>query len=204
MAGDTRTPAPREWNAPTYHRVSSPQFAWGQAVLDRLALRGDETVLDVGCGTGRLTEVLAERLPHGRAIGVDQSASLGTVGVGRAIANLALRTDHCAKLQPGHQLVGGLLLQFPDARRALQCGIEVAIEVIELRQLAFDLAQRRAVVDLVAAQHRFRVAPDIGSEATELRVVANHVLDAAVDLVREARKVRRFLDPGFSLAERGG
>ena len=37
MAEDTRTPAPREWNAPTYHRVSSPQFAWGQAVLDRLA-----------------------------------------------------------------------------------------------------------------------------------------------------------------------
>jgi trans-aconitate 2-methyltransferase len=76
MAADSTTPAPREWNAPTYHRVSSPQYTWGQAVLDRLSLRGDERVLDVGCGTGRLTELLAERLPHGHAIGVDQSANM--------------------------------------------------------------------------------------------------------------------------------
>jgi trans-aconitate 2-methyltransferase len=80
MAADMpmSAPAPREWNAPTYHRVSNPQFTWGQAVLDRLALRGNERVLDVGCGTGRLTELLAERLPHGHAIGIDQSANMLT------------------------------------------------------------------------------------------------------------------------------
>lgn len=70
------TQAPREWNASVYHRVSDPQFTWGKTVLERLPLRGNETVLDVGCGTGRLTEVLAERLPHGRAIGVDQSTNM--------------------------------------------------------------------------------------------------------------------------------
>jgi trans-aconitate 2-methyltransferase len=71
-----RAPAPREWNAATYHRVSGPQFTWGQAVLDRLPLRGDETVLDVGCGTGRLTALLLERLPRGRAVGIDFSANM--------------------------------------------------------------------------------------------------------------------------------
>jgi trans-aconitate 2-methyltransferase len=66
----------REWNAGTYHRVSAPQFTWGQAVLDRLPLQGDELVLDVGCGTGRLTALLLDRLPHGRAIGLDLSTNM--------------------------------------------------------------------------------------------------------------------------------
>ena len=76
MADAAAPGPPREWNAPTYHRVSSPQFAWGQAVLDRLPLRGDETVLDVGCGTGRLTALLLDRLPRGRAVGLDVSRNM--------------------------------------------------------------------------------------------------------------------------------
>lgn len=66
----------REWNADVYHKVSNPQLDWGLPVLERLALDGGETVLDVGCGTGRLTEKLAERLPRGRAVGVDQSGNM--------------------------------------------------------------------------------------------------------------------------------
>jgi trans-aconitate 2-methyltransferase len=50
--------------------------ALGQAVLDRLELKGDETVLDAGCGSGRLTEQLIERLPRGRVVAVDVSASM--------------------------------------------------------------------------------------------------------------------------------
>lgn len=67
---------PRDWDAAVYHEVSSPHQAWGAEVLDRLTLRGDETVLDAGCGTGRITRALLERLPHGHAIAVDGSASM--------------------------------------------------------------------------------------------------------------------------------
>ena len=49
---------------------------WGAAVVDRLPLRGDETVLDAGCGSGRVTAVLAERLPSGRVIALDGSPSM--------------------------------------------------------------------------------------------------------------------------------
>jgi trans-aconitate 2-methyltransferase len=45
-------------------------------VLARLPLAGTELVLDVGCGTGRLTAELLERLPHGRAVGVDLSSNM--------------------------------------------------------------------------------------------------------------------------------
>jgi trans-aconitate 2-methyltransferase len=67
---------PVEWEAGTYHRLADPQEQWGREVLSRLLLRGDETVLDAGCGSGRVTTLLLERLPQGRVIGVDGSAAM--------------------------------------------------------------------------------------------------------------------------------
>lgn len=49
---------------------------WGSAVLDRLPLVGWETVLDAGCGSGRVTERLLDRLPHGRVIAADAAPSM--------------------------------------------------------------------------------------------------------------------------------
>jgi trans-aconitate 2-methyltransferase len=69
-------PAARDWDGATYDRISAPQHAWGKEVLERLPLRGDELVLDAGCGSGRVTEMLVERLPRGRVIAVDASPSM--------------------------------------------------------------------------------------------------------------------------------
>ena len=70
-------PSPsRDWDAATYDRVADPQTRWGRAVLDRLPLEGTERVLDAGCGSGRVTELLAERLPDGRVIALDASAAM--------------------------------------------------------------------------------------------------------------------------------
>ncbi len=66
----------REWDGSVYDRISAPMEALGRAVLDRLELHGDETVIDAGCGSGRVTEALLERLPRGRVIAVDASASM--------------------------------------------------------------------------------------------------------------------------------
>ena len=74
-----------EWNAEAYHRVSDPQVSWGRAVLERLALRGDERVVDLGCGTGRLTRDLAARLPHGEVVALDASRQM----LEQAVAHLA-------------------------------------------------------------------------------------------------------------------
>jgi trans-aconitate 2-methyltransferase len=66
----------RTWRGAEYDRLSTPMAAMGLEVLDRLELRGDETVVDAGCGSGRVTEVLVERLPRGRVVGVDASPSM--------------------------------------------------------------------------------------------------------------------------------
>lgn len=66
----------RDWDAATYDRVSGPQVEWAERVLDRLPLRGDETVLDAGCGSGRVTRMLLERLPRGRVVAVDSAPSM--------------------------------------------------------------------------------------------------------------------------------
>jgi trans-aconitate 2-methyltransferase len=67
---------PRDWDASTYEQISAPQEEMGRAVLARMDLRGDETVLDAGCGTGRVTALLLERLPQGRVIAVDGSPAM--------------------------------------------------------------------------------------------------------------------------------
>jgi trans-aconitate 2-methyltransferase len=67
---------PREWDAQTYDRVSDPQYKWGLEVLGRLDLAGNEFVMDAGCGSGRVTAKLLERLPNGRVLCVDASEQM--------------------------------------------------------------------------------------------------------------------------------
>ena len=66
----------REWDAGAYHRVSGPQISWGKKVLSGLKLRGDEFLMDAGCGTGRVTADLLQGLPDGRVVGVDLSQNM--------------------------------------------------------------------------------------------------------------------------------
>jgi trans-aconitate 2-methyltransferase len=67
---------PREWDAATYDRTSAPQELWGREVVNRLDLQGDERVLDAGCGTGRVTAVLADLVPRGEVVAVDGSEAM--------------------------------------------------------------------------------------------------------------------------------
>jgi len=80
----------REWDAETYDAVSDPQFEWGMEVLERLELRGDELAVDAGCGSGRVTAELADRLPDGRVIAVDGSEAM----VEKAKERLGNRADY--------------------------------------------------------------------------------------------------------------
>lgn len=76
--GDNRTelsPEPR-WDPSDYAAHSPIQERWGRELIARLCLRGDEQVLDVGCGDGRLTALLAAAVPRGCVLGVDASPEM--------------------------------------------------------------------------------------------------------------------------------
>ncbi len=98
---------PHDWDAAAYDQLPIPMTGWGLAVLDRLELRGDETVLDAGCGTGRVTAALRERLPKGRVIALDASPSM------LAQAHERLGDDRMTYLH--HDLLEPLLIDPVDA-----------------------------------------------------------------------------------------
>ena len=67
---------PREWDAAAYDRLPIPMTAWGATVVGWLDLAGDERVLDAGCGTGKVTALLRERLPLGSVVALDGSGAM--------------------------------------------------------------------------------------------------------------------------------
>lgn len=75
-AADILAGVPRDWDAANYDRIADPMFRWGGVVVGWLDLEGDETVLDAGCGSGRVTELLVESLPRGRVVALDGSPSM--------------------------------------------------------------------------------------------------------------------------------
>lgn len=78
-----------EWDAEAYGALAGPQRRWAEGLLGRAGLRGDETVLDAGCGDGGVTEELVRRLPRGRVVAVDASRAM----VAAAARRLARRGD---------------------------------------------------------------------------------------------------------------
>ena len=64
------------WNAQDYAKNSANQFQWAKELIPKLKLHGNETLLDIGCGDGKITVELVRCLPNGRVVGVDSSAEM--------------------------------------------------------------------------------------------------------------------------------
>ena len=65
-----------QWNSSDYARHSSAQLAWAAELIDKMKLPGRETVLDIGCGDGKVSALLAGRVPNGGVVGVDLSGDM--------------------------------------------------------------------------------------------------------------------------------
>lgn len=66
----------QQWNAADYAKNSSAQLEWAQELIAKLALNGDEALLDIGCGDGKISALIAQALPAGRVLGIDLSADM--------------------------------------------------------------------------------------------------------------------------------
>ncbi len=83
----------REWDASEYEKLSAPMTSWGVGIVGRLETRGDEAAIDAGCGTGRVTELLLEKLPEGSVLAVDSSVAMVEAARRRFIGEPRVRVE---------------------------------------------------------------------------------------------------------------
>jgi trans-aconitate 2-methyltransferase len=65
-----------KWNAKDYAKNSSAQESWANELVSKLALQGNEHLLDIGCGDGKITNSIAQKLNNGAVVGIDRSESM--------------------------------------------------------------------------------------------------------------------------------
>lgn len=65
-----------QWDAQDYAKNSSAQENWAKELIKKLHLKGNESVLDIGCGDGRITRSIAKQLVQGSIVGVDYSPDM--------------------------------------------------------------------------------------------------------------------------------
>ncbi|HEX5225380.1 MAG TPA: methyltransferase domain-containing protein [Solirubrobacteraceae bacterium] len=193
----------RDWDGKTYDRISGTMEALGLEVLDRLPLTGEETVLDAGCGSGRITQALIDRLPRGRVIGVDQNESMVAAARERLPAGTDLRVSDLLDLDlgepvdailstatfhwiPDHERLFARLhaALTPGGRLLAQCGGEGNIDV--LRGQAHTVMAREPY-----AAHFASFAPPwnyAGAEVTRERLLAAGFAQAQAWLVAAPRR----------------
>jgi trans-aconitate 2-methyltransferase len=161
-----------DWDAADYVAHSAAQQAWARELIAQLGLRGDERVLDIGCGDGRATALLAERLPHGSVLGVDSSPSMiakareqfpdGSRGPGpRANLSFALMDARALDLPPAFDVAfSTAALHWMSDHRAILRGVRAAL--VPGGRVFFEMGGRGnitealAVVDEVLARPRWR------------------------------------------------
>jgi trans-aconitate 2-methyltransferase len=140
-----------KWDAADYYEHSYPQFVLASGLLERLRLNGDERVLDIGCGDGKMTAKLAARVPDGSVLGIDASPNMirfaRTMFSEPAHPNLSFRFGDAARLTFRHEFdvvvafaslhwIGDLAAALQGIKRSLAPGGRFAAQLVAKRHAA--------------------------------------------------------------------
>ena len=120
-----------DWNAALYAKYATPQFQHGMCMMDELPLKGNETILDIGCGPGTLTKVLAQRVPKGKVIGIDASPSMIAYAKTLGIKNAEFYVMDATKIPYENAFdvaYSNAVFHWIDDQEALLKGIERALK----------------------------------------------------------------------------
>lgn len=197
-------PEVRNWDGREYDRVSAPMEALALGVLGRLELHGEEAVLDAGCGSGRVTEAIIERVPRGRVVALDQSASMVTA----ARERLARYLDGAAEDRPVVEVVQGDLLELAVSERIDAIFSTATFHWIKDHELLFErlhaaLRPGGRLVAQCGGEGNISKLRGTALEVAEREPFRDHLSDfeppwnyAGAEITRE-----RLLAAGFSAAE---
>ena len=96
------------WDAKDYAKNSQNQFQWAKELIPKLKLQGNEALLDIGCGDGKITAEIAKALPNGKVVGIDSSPEMIKLSKNhfslRAVPQYHFQSDRC----PKHPLSRGI------------------------------------------------------------------------------------------------
>jgi trans-aconitate 2-methyltransferase len=155
-----------EWDAAAYAKMSGLQKAMAAQVLPLLELRGDEHVLDVGCGEGRITALIASRIPRGEVLGVDPSRDM-----------IAFASSHS-----GGEIRSNLRFEVADAR---------ALAFADAFDLVVSFNALHWIPDPDPALRSIQVALKRGGRA-QLRMVTAGPRQSLENVVEETRQSPRW------------
>jgi trans-aconitate methyltransferase len=157
-----------EWQARDYNRVSSLQQAMAEEQLARLTLKGSERILDVGCGDGKISAAIAERVPAGSVVGIDPSHDM-----------IAFASNHFSTAARGN-----LRFEVADVRRLpFRAEFDLAVSFNALHW----------VPEQAAALESVRAALAPGGEAL-LGMVPQGPRTSLEDVIEEVRRTPRWAD----------
>ncbi len=91
------------WNAKDYAANSQNQLKWAKELIPKLCLKGNEALLDIGCGDGKITAALARCLPKGKAVGIDSSAQM--INLAQSTFSVSENPNLAFKLMDARSLV---------------------------------------------------------------------------------------------------